>query len=200
MIRRPPRSTLSSSSAASDVYKRQVSTQSTGDPKRAGMPQKSEKKPQLRGKKKLTDAQQKEVAEAFTLFDSEGTGFIDAQDLWVALAALGFEPQEDQFKRIMQDIDKNGTGKVSFDSFVQIMLNKLFEWPSDEEVRSGFKQAFVGEGADFITPEDLRRVADNIGNTAVTDEELQEMIGEADRNGDGVVDFEEFRAIITESF
>eukprot|EP00656_Telonema_subtile_P050293 TRINITY_DN6478_c0_g1_i1.p1 TRINITY_DN6478_c0_g1~~TRINITY_DN6478_c0_g1_i1.p1 ORF type:complete len:275 (-),score=75.96 TRINITY_DN6478_c0_g1_i1:177-1001(-) len=31
MIRRPPRSTLSSSSAASDVYKRQVSTQSTGN-------------------------------------------------------------------------------------------------------------------------------------------------------------------------
>eukprot|EP00828_Plagiopyla_frontata_P048845 TRINITY_DN9522_c0_g1_i2.p3 TRINITY_DN9522_c0_g1~~TRINITY_DN9522_c0_g1_i2.p3 ORF type:complete len:171 (-),score=44.67 TRINITY_DN9522_c0_g1_i2:625-1137(-) len=31
MIRRPPRSTLSSSSAASDVYKRQVSTQSTWD-------------------------------------------------------------------------------------------------------------------------------------------------------------------------
>eukprot|EP00658_Telonema_sp_P-2_P063442 TRINITY_DN5215_c0_g1_i1.p1 TRINITY_DN5215_c0_g1~~TRINITY_DN5215_c0_g1_i1.p1 ORF type:complete len:310 (-),score=98.94 TRINITY_DN5215_c0_g1_i1:285-1214(-) len=30
MMRRPPRSTLSSSSAASDVYKRQVSTQSTG--------------------------------------------------------------------------------------------------------------------------------------------------------------------------
>eukprot|EP00658_Telonema_sp_P-2_P074745 TRINITY_DN6402_c0_g1_i1.p1 TRINITY_DN6402_c0_g1~~TRINITY_DN6402_c0_g1_i1.p1 ORF type:complete len:258 (-),score=52.27 TRINITY_DN6402_c0_g1_i1:9-782(-) len=30
MIRRPPRSTLSSSSAASDVYKRQVSPQSTG--------------------------------------------------------------------------------------------------------------------------------------------------------------------------
>eukprot|EP00656_Telonema_subtile_P002415 TRINITY_DN11067_c0_g1_i1.p1 TRINITY_DN11067_c0_g1~~TRINITY_DN11067_c0_g1_i1.p1 ORF type:complete len:151 (+),score=38.01 TRINITY_DN11067_c0_g1_i1:90-542(+) len=32
MMRRPPRSTLSSSSAASDVYKRQVSTQSTGVP------------------------------------------------------------------------------------------------------------------------------------------------------------------------
>eukprot|EP00658_Telonema_sp_P-2_P006294 TRINITY_DN12405_c0_g1_i7.p1 TRINITY_DN12405_c0_g1~~TRINITY_DN12405_c0_g1_i7.p1 ORF type:complete len:930 (-),score=289.28 TRINITY_DN12405_c0_g1_i7:196-2985(-) len=35
MIRRPPRSTLSSSSAASDVYKRQVSTQSTGAQLRA---------------------------------------------------------------------------------------------------------------------------------------------------------------------
>eukprot|EP01102_Stenamoeba_stenopodia_P015791 TRINITY_DN543_c0_g1_i2.p1 TRINITY_DN543_c0_g1~~TRINITY_DN543_c0_g1_i2.p1 ORF type:complete len:102 (-),score=14.15 TRINITY_DN543_c0_g1_i2:131-436(-) len=31
MIRRPPRSTRVRSSAASDVYKRQVSTQSTGD-------------------------------------------------------------------------------------------------------------------------------------------------------------------------
>eukprot|EP00658_Telonema_sp_P-2_P063923 TRINITY_DN5276_c0_g1_i3.p1 TRINITY_DN5276_c0_g1~~TRINITY_DN5276_c0_g1_i3.p1 ORF type:complete len:498 (+),score=103.32 TRINITY_DN5276_c0_g1_i3:110-1603(+) len=37
MIRRPPRSTLSSSSAASDVYKRQVSTQSTGDHERTFM-------------------------------------------------------------------------------------------------------------------------------------------------------------------
>eukprot|EP00656_Telonema_subtile_P009137 TRINITY_DN14282_c0_g1_i1.p1 TRINITY_DN14282_c0_g1~~TRINITY_DN14282_c0_g1_i1.p1 ORF type:complete len:103 (+),score=24.51 TRINITY_DN14282_c0_g1_i1:78-386(+) len=37
MIRRPPRSTLSSSSAASDVYKRQVSTQSTGIVWRATM-------------------------------------------------------------------------------------------------------------------------------------------------------------------
>eukprot|EP00658_Telonema_sp_P-2_P008141 TRINITY_DN13056_c0_g1_i3.p1 TRINITY_DN13056_c0_g1~~TRINITY_DN13056_c0_g1_i3.p1 ORF type:complete len:187 (-),score=35.99 TRINITY_DN13056_c0_g1_i3:354-914(-) len=37
MIRRPPRSTLSSSSAASDVYKRQVSTQSTGNTHRRNM-------------------------------------------------------------------------------------------------------------------------------------------------------------------
>eukprot|EP00658_Telonema_sp_P-2_P002645 TRINITY_DN10991_c0_g1_i2.p2 TRINITY_DN10991_c0_g1~~TRINITY_DN10991_c0_g1_i2.p2 ORF type:complete len:165 (+),score=49.94 TRINITY_DN10991_c0_g1_i2:103-597(+) len=37
MIRRPPRSTLSSSSAASDVYKRQVSTQSTGNNRRSEM-------------------------------------------------------------------------------------------------------------------------------------------------------------------
>eukprot|EP00656_Telonema_subtile_P002640 TRINITY_DN11199_c0_g1_i4.p1 TRINITY_DN11199_c0_g1~~TRINITY_DN11199_c0_g1_i4.p1 ORF type:complete len:153 (-),score=38.25 TRINITY_DN11199_c0_g1_i4:195-653(-) len=38
MIRRPPRSTLSSSSAASDVYKRQVSTQSTGASSNGNMP------------------------------------------------------------------------------------------------------------------------------------------------------------------
>eukprot|EP00656_Telonema_subtile_P024710 TRINITY_DN26886_c0_g1_i1.p1 TRINITY_DN26886_c0_g1~~TRINITY_DN26886_c0_g1_i1.p1 ORF type:complete len:462 (+),score=54.99 TRINITY_DN26886_c0_g1_i1:92-1477(+) len=41
MIRRPPRSTLSSSSAASDVYKRQVSTQSTGASDRQMAPHES---------------------------------------------------------------------------------------------------------------------------------------------------------------
>jgi len=135
------------------------------------------------------------------LFDAENTGFIDAQDLWVALAALGFEPREDQFRKIMTDIDKNGTGKVAFASFEAIMLDKLFEWPSHEEIRKGFRQAFLPDGkTNNITAEDLRRVADQIGNTDVTDEELQEMICEADLTGDGTVDFDEFNAIITESF
>eukprot|EP00828_Plagiopyla_frontata_P027215 TRINITY_DN353_c0_g1_i4.p2 TRINITY_DN353_c0_g1~~TRINITY_DN353_c0_g1_i4.p2 ORF type:complete len:213 (-),score=53.64 TRINITY_DN353_c0_g1_i4:109-747(-) len=47
MIRRPPRSTLSSSSAASDVYKRQVSTQSTWE----DIPQKKKKKLKIKQKK-----------------------------------------------------------------------------------------------------------------------------------------------------
>merc|ERR1711988_1271968 len=102
---------------------------------RAAAMDKPQKKPQLRGKKKLTDSQRKEVAEAFRLFDAENTGQIEAQDLWVALAALGFEPREEDFRKIMTEIDKNGTGKVGFDSFVQIMLSKLFEWPSDQHSR-----------------------------------------------------------------
>merc|ERR1719183_1076576 len=159
-----------------------------------------EKKPTLRGKQELDAAQRKEVDEAFSLFDVENTGVIDAQDLWVALAALGFEPKEDEFKKIMQDIDKNGTGKVTKDSFVQIMISKLFEWPSEEEVRKGFVQVFLSPGADTVTAGDLRRIAASIGNLEITDEELEEMINEADQSGTGDVNYEEFRAIITESF
>jgi len=154
----------------------------------------------LRGKKELSSEQRKEVLEAFSLFDTENTGVIDAQDLWVALAALGFEPREEDFRKIMQEIDKNGTGKVSLDNFVQIMINKLFEWPSDEEVRKGFQQVFLSPGADAVTASDLRRIAANIGNLEITDEELEEMINEADQTGSGEVNFEQFYAIITESF
>merc|ERR1711988_881831 len=159
-----------------------------------------DKKPTLRGKQVLTPSQRKEVDEAFSLFDTEATGVIDAQDLWVALAALGFEPREDDFKKIMQEIDKNGTGKVTKDNFVQIMINKLFEWPSEEEVRKGFQQVFLSPRADAVTAGDLRRIAASIGNLEITDEELEEMINEADQTKSGDVNFEEFQAIITESF
>jgi len=46
----------------------------------------------------------------------------------------------------------------------------------------------------------LRRIAANIGNLEITDEELEEMINEADQTGSGEVNFEQFYAIITESF
>merc|ERR1711907_13848 len=159
-----------------------------------------EKKPTLRGKQELDAVQRKEIDEAFALFDSENTGIIDSQDLWVALAALGFEPREEEFRKIMADIDKNGTMKVTKENFVQIMINKLFEWPSEEEVRKGFQQVFLSPGADTVTAGDLRRIAASIGNLEITDEELEEMINEADQSGTGDVNYEEFRAIITETF
>ena len=56
------------------------------------------------------------------------------------------------------------------------------------------KQAFRlfdDDETGFITLKNLRRVAKEIGEN-MTDEELQEMIEEADRDGDGQVSEEEF--------
>ena len=50
---------------------------------------------------------------------------------------------------------------------------------------------FDDDESGFITLKNLRRVAKEIGEN-MTDEELQEMIEEADRDGDGQVSEEEF--------
>ena len=50
---------------------------------------------------------------------------------------------------------------------------------------------FDDDETGFITLKNLRRVAKEIGEN-MTDEELQEMIEEADRDGDGQVSEEEF--------
>jgi centrin-1 len=46
------------------------------------------------GKFELTEEQKQEIREAFDLFDSDGSGSIDAAELKTAMRALGFEPDD----------------------------------------------------------------------------------------------------------
>ena len=48
----------------------------------------------------LTEEQKQEIKEAFDLFDTDGSGSIDAKELKVALRALGFEPRKEEIAEI----------------------------------------------------------------------------------------------------
>ena len=81
-------------------------------------------------RQELTEVQKSEIKEAFDLFDTEGSGTIDARELKVALRALGFEPQKDEIKRLLNEVDKSGTerdaaGKIDFNEFLEIMAFSL---------------------------------------------------------------------------
>eukprot|EP01108_Squamamoeba_japonica_P000700 TRINITY_DN1246_c0_g2_i1.p1 TRINITY_DN1246_c0_g2~~TRINITY_DN1246_c0_g2_i1.p1 ORF type:complete len:121 (+),score=26.35 TRINITY_DN1246_c0_g2_i1:3-365(+) len=93
MIRRPPRSTLMRSSAASDVYKRQVSTQSTGRNNRTESLI-SFKMASRMGHVNTRD----EVLEAFAVFDAGRKGHLTSAELQRVLNDLGemISPQEAQ--------------------------------------------------------------------------------------------------------
>ncbi|EPT26592.1 centrin family protein [Toxoplasma gondii TgCatPRC2] len=54
----------------------------------------------------LSEEQRKDIKEAFDLFDTEGTGSIDAKELKVALRALGFEPTKEEMKKLLNEIEK----------------------------------------------------------------------------------------------
>eukprot|EP00658_Telonema_sp_P-2_P016287 TRINITY_DN16314_c0_g1_i1.p1 TRINITY_DN16314_c0_g1~~TRINITY_DN16314_c0_g1_i1.p1 ORF type:complete len:296 (-),score=84.73 TRINITY_DN16314_c0_g1_i1:278-1165(-) len=83
MIRRPPRSTLSSSSAASDVYKRQVSTQSTGIRQRVmGICDSSDAKDRFPSERPAT-AQEEEAAAQMAINEREEIERISASELIV---------------------------------------------------------------------------------------------------------------------
>lgn len=47
----------------------------------------------------LTEEQKQEIREAFDLFDTDGSGTIDAKELKVAMRALGFEPKKEEIKK-----------------------------------------------------------------------------------------------------
>uniref|UniRef100_A0A182IY95 EF-hand domain-containing protein n=1 Tax=Anopheles atroparvus TaxID=41427 RepID=A0A182IY95_ANOAO len=142
----------------------------------------------------LSDEQRQDIKEAFDLFDSEGTGMIDTKELKVAIRALGFEPKKEEIKKMIAEIDKDGSGKLSFDDFVQLMTVKMAEKDSKEEILKAFR-LFDDDETGTISFKNLKRVAKELGEN-LTDEELQEMIDEADRDGDGEVNQEEFLRIM----
>ncbi|XP_030430389.1 caltractin-like isoform X2 [Gopherus evgoodei] len=142
----------------------------------------------------LTEEQKQQLREAFDLLDTDGTGTVDVKDLKVSIRALGYEPKKEEMKKIISEVDKEGSGKINFDSFLYAMTQKMSEPESREDILKAFK-LFDDNGTGKISFQNLKRVASEIGEN-LTDEELQEMIDEADVDGDGEVNEQEFLRII----
>lgn len=142
----------------------------------------------------MTDEQKNDIKEAFDLFDTNGAGVIDIKELKVAIRALGFEPKKEEIKKMIADIDKDCTGKLSYADFLSLMTVKMAEKDTREEILKAFR-LFDDDETGTISFKNLKRVAKELGEN-LTDEELQEMIDEADRDGDGEVNKEEFLRIM----
>jgi len=59
-------------------------------------------------------------------------------------------------------------------------------------------KVFDKNGNGFITADELRHIMTNIGDS-LNDEEIEEMIKEADGDGDGQINYEEFAKILREA-
>ncbi|KYO03399.1 centrin-1, partial [Plasmodium reichenowi] len=87
----------------------------------------------------LNEEQKLEIKEAFDLFDTNGTGRIDAKELKVAMRALGFEPKKEDIRKIISDVDKDGSGTIDFNDFLDIMTIKMSERDPKEEILKAFR-------------------------------------------------------------
>ncbi|XP_009638995.1 caltractin [Egretta garzetta] len=143
----------------------------------------------------VSEEQREELREAFELLDPGGSGLVDVSDLKIAVRALGCELRKEEMKRIVSEFGEEGSGKLTFKAFLQVMTQKMAEPCLEKEILEAFK-VFDCDGTGKISFEDLKVVAREVGED-ITDEELQEMIDEADVDGDGEVDEQEFLRILT---
>jgi calmodulin len=85
-------------------------------------------------------------------------------------------------------VDADGNGTIDFPEFLTMMARKMKDTDSEEEIREAFR-VFDKDGNGFISAAELRHVMTNLGEK-LTDEEVDEMIREADIDGDGQVNYE----------
>ena len=142
----------------------------------------------------LTDEQIADFKEAFQVFDKNSDGVITATELGTVLKQLGQEPTDEEIQDMVHEMDTNGNGTIEFSEFLIIMARKMKQNDLEEEIREAFR-VFDQDGNGFISASELRHVMVSLGEK-LTDIEVNEMIREADTDGDGQINYEEFVKII----
>eukprot|EP00301_Raphidiophrys_heterophryoidea_P009591 c14158_g1_i1.p1 GENE.c14158_g1_i1~~c14158_g1_i1.p1 ORF type:complete len:102 (+),score=28.04 c14158_g1_i1:2-307(+) len=95
---------------------------------------------------------------------------------------------------MIEDIDLDKSGSIDFNEFLEMMTGKMSDKDSPEEIKRVF-QLFDDDNTGFITVDNLKRVARELGET-VSENELEEMIKRADTDNDGQVTLDDFLKIM----
>ncbi|KAK2459996.1 hypothetical protein APHAL10511_008002 [Amanita phalloides] len=137
----------------------------------------------------LSEEQISEFKEAFSLFDKDGDGSITTKELGIVMRSLGQNPTEAELQDMINEVDADGNGTIDFPEFLTMMARKMRDTDSEEEIKEAFK-VFDKDGNGYISAAELRHVMTNLGEK-LTDSEVDEMIREADVDGDGQINYED---------
>ncbi|XP_023016533.1 troponin C, isoallergen Bla g 6.0101 isoform X2 [Leptinotarsa decemlineata] len=138
----------------------------------------------------------------FDAFDVDRKGYIDADMIGTIMDMLGTHVMEEELEEIIDEIDEDGNGEVSFEEFANLAARFLVEEEEEEEdteaIQTELKGAFRlydREGNGFITIEVLREILRELDDN-LTEDDLDNMVDEIDTDGSGTVDWEEFKAVM----
>ncbi|KAF4967882.1 hypothetical protein F66182_17900, partial [Fusarium sp. NRRL 66182] len=122
--------------------------------------------------------------------DKDGNGEITAEELRDVMRSLGQNPTESELQDIVNELDVDHTGTIDFDEFLTMMVHKGKATDEEAELRAAF-EVFDRDGSCTISADEMRHVMKSIGDE-LTDAEIEEMIKEADTDGNGSIDCEFF--------
>jgi calmodulin len=117
------------------------------------------------------------------------------------MRSLGQNPTEAELQDMINEVDADGNGEIDFPEFLTMMARKMKDTDSEEEIKEAFK-VFDKNGDGKISAAELRHVMTSIGmalpnridgltgvGEKLSDQEVDEMIKEADTDGDGEINY-----------
>lgn len=133
--------------------------------------------------------------EQFNFFDRDGNGEIDTRELIHLLRAIGQNPSIGETENMIHEIDADGTGTINFDEFLYLMTRHGHHGDVGQQLKAAFR-VFDKDKDGFISSKELHDVMTGLGER-MTEDEVQEMLLEADADKNGLIDYEEFIAMMT---
>lgn len=160
-----------------------------------------------------------ELAILFKIFDTEELGTIDVREFKAALRALGLHITNDDIHQMLMSLNRtstaasgyNGSVKdgITFEEFCVLAESRMPDRLSKESLYQTFELfgggppvgngGVVGPPIGHIDVNNLRLVCDELGED-ITDNELEQMISYADRDGDGFVSYQDFEKVMRKKY
>lgn len=144
-----------------------------------------------RAYEQLTPQEIRDLRLVFDVFDTDRSGSIDARELRKAMKALGFKISKESIEEMIADLDADKSGSIEFDEFLEFVIIRQGDGRDvHNEILQGFK-IFDTDKTGKISLANLKQASRMCG-VKLNEQELKEMIQEADKDGDNEVDQEEF--------
>lgn len=128
------------------------------------------------------------IGAAKQLVNLDGDGTITTKELGTVMRSLGQNPTEAELQDMINEVDADGNGTIDFPEFLTMMARKMRDTDSEEEIREAFK-VFDRDNNGYISAAELKHVMTNLGER-LSQDEVDEMIREADVDGDGQINYE----------
>jgi Ca2+-binding EF-hand superfamily protein len=119
------------------------------------------------------------------VFDVNGTGQIEPEQLQQALASSGRVLTQTQVKDLIKTVDANKDGKLNFEEFIAWNRHMFLD-----QMKADF-QAIDVDGSGYIDKVELKAMALKL-NFGVTEEELDDLTYEMDANQNDRIGLDEF--------
>lgn len=145
----------------------------------------------------LTLQQVAELKEAFAVFDKDSDGRITVDDLSAVFHHLGQNVSRKKLEAMLAEADLDDNGCIDFPEFLTLVATQQNDPEQKElQLRRAFRLYDLGNTG-HITYLNLRLVMGRLG-CPLTPEQAFEMISEVDTDGDGKLNFEDFKRIMQE--
>lgn len=133
----------------------------------------------------------------FEVVDSNGDGKLSSSELGEMLIRLGCDRSnaKKEAEGLLKQMDYNGDGFIDVDEFMDAVQDHSDGKPKEDYLMDAFL-IFDADKNGLISAMELRRVLINLGCDKCTLEDCRRMIKGVDKDGDGFVDFEEFRSML----
>ncbi|XP_047336703.1 probable calcium-binding protein CML23 [Impatiens glandulifera] len=141
-----------------------------------------------------------QLKQVFKFFDANGDGKISPAELLEAVLNIIGEQKstaEEDAIGIFKQVDRNGDGSIDLDEFMSAVV--VVAKSNNEEEEEILVDAFLVFDEDedgYISAGELRKVLERLGFEECGMKECKKMIRSVDKDGDGFVDFHEFKSMM----